>query len=102
MRLSSAGLKLKAKKCHIFAEQVEFLGHIISPKGIETDPKKIATVKEWREPSNVSEVRSFVGICSYYRRYIRNFAAIVKPLNKLTEKEHKLLGQKNVRKRLMH
>ncbi len=66
-----------------------FWGISISPKGIETDPKKIATVKEWREPSNVSEVRSFVGICSYYRRYIRNFAAIVKPLNKLTEKEHK-------------
>ena len=63
-RLSSAGLKLKAKMCHVFSEQVEFLGHIISQEGIATDPKKIEVVKEWKEPSNVSEVRSFVGLCS--------------------------------------
>ena len=88
LRLSSAGLKLKAKKCHIFAEQVEFLGHIISPEGIATDPKKVEAIKIWREPSNVTEVRSFVGLCSYYRRYIKNFAAIAKPLNKLTEKNN--------------
>ena len=69
-RLSSAGLKLKAKNCHVFSEQVEFHGHIISPEGIATDPKKIEVVKEWKEPSNVSEVRSFVGLCSYYRCYI--------------------------------
>lgn len=48
--------------------------------------KMIQVVKDWQEPSNVRDVRSFVGLCSYYRRYIRNFAAIVKPLNKLTEK----------------
>ena len=90
-RLSSAGLKLKAKKCHIFAEQVEFLGHIISTQGIATDPKKVEIVKEWKEPSNITEVRSFVGLCSYYRRYIKGFASIVKPLNKLTEKKQKFV-----------
>ena len=90
-RLSSAGLKLKAKKCHIFAEQVEFLGHIISTEGIATDPKKVEIVKEWKEPSNITEVRSFVGLCSYYRRYIKGFASIVKPLNKLTEKKQKFV-----------
>lgn len=94
LRLSSAGLKLKAKKCHIFAEQVEFLGHIISPNGIATDPKKIEIIKEWKEPSNVSEVRSFVGLCSYYRRYIKNFASIVKPLNNLTQKNQKFVWTK--------
>ena len=63
-RLSSAGLKRKAKKCHVFSEQVKFLGHIISQEGIATDPKKIEVVKEWKKPSNVGEVRSFVGLCS--------------------------------------
>ena len=56
LRLSLAGLKLKEKKCHIFAEQVQFLGHTISPNGIATDPKKIEIIKEWKELSNVSEV----------------------------------------------
>ena len=55
-KLSSAGYKLKAKKCHVFSEQVEFHGHIISPEGIAIDPKKIEVVKKWKEPSNVSEV----------------------------------------------
>ena len=90
-RLSSAGLKLNAKKCHIFAEQVEFLGHFISTEGIATDPKKVEIVKEWKEPSNITEVRSFVGLCSYYRRYIKGFASIVKPINKLTEKKQKFV-----------
>ena len=93
-RLSSAGLKLKAKKCNVFSEQVEFLGHIISPEGIATDPKKIEVVKEWKEPSTVSEVRSFVGLCSYYRCYIKGFADIVKPHNKLTEEKEKLIWTK--------
>ena len=84
-------MKLKGKKCHIFAEQVEFLGHIISTEGIATDQKKIEIVKEWKEPSNITEVRSFVGLCSYYRRYIKGFASIVKPLNKLTKKKQKYI-----------
>ena len=92
-RLSSTALKLKAEKCHIFAERVEFLGHIISPEGIATDPK-ILVVKDGKELINVSEVRSFVGFCSYYRRYIKGFANIVKPLNKLTEKKQKFIWTK--------
>ena len=94
LKLSSAGLKLKANKCHIFAEQVEFLGHIISPQEIATDPKKLEVIRDWKEPSNVSEVRSFVGVCSYYRRYIKNFAGIVKPFNKLTKKKQKFVWTK--------
>ena len=85
-RLSSAGLKLKAKKCHLLSEKVDFLGHVVSSGGIAIDPKKTDTMKNWEEPSNASGIRSFLGHCSYYRRYIKDFAAIAKSLNKLTEK----------------
>ncbi|KAK3106230.1 hypothetical protein FSP39_015710 [Pinctada imbricata] len=82
-RLISAGLKLKAKKCTLFAEKVDYLGHVVSKEGISTDPNKIATVEKWLEPTNAKEVRSFLGFCSYYRRFIKSFASIAKPLHKL-------------------
>ena len=85
-RLRIAGLKLKAKKCRLFSKSVSFLGHIISDKGIETDPEKVRAVKEWPVPVNVTEVRSFLGLCSYYRRFIPKFADKAKPLHRLTEK----------------
>ena len=85
-RLMNAGLKLKAKKCCLCAKEVLFLGHVISETGIATDPEKINVVKNWPTPSNVSELRSFLGLCGYYRRYIKNFASIAKCLHSLTEK----------------
>ena len=85
-RLKSAGLKLSPKKCHLFRKEVEYLGHVISSKGVQTDPRKISAVQEWPTPTSVTEVRSFVGMASYYRRYVRGFAAIAKPLHQLTEK----------------
>lgn len=88
-RLLRAGLKLKARKCNLFATKVSYLGHIISQEGIATDPEKIKAVAEWPVPSSVSEVRSFLGLCSYYRRFIRDFASEAKPLDRLTEKGRK-------------
>ena len=85
-RLREAGLKLKPKKCFLFAKEVSFLGHVISEDGIATDPAKIENVKNWPVPTNVTELRSFLGLCSYYRRYILNFSAVAKCLHKLTEK----------------
>jgi hypothetical protein len=59
-RLSSAGLKLKPRKCELFAREVEYLGHVVSEKGISTDPKRIEAVKTWPEPTTVTEHRSFI------------------------------------------
>ena len=86
-RLLSAGLKLKPKKCTLFARKVEYLGHVVSENGISTDPRKVGVVKTWPEPANITELRSFLGFCSYYRRYIEHFAEIAKPLHKLTQKD---------------
>ena len=85
-RLRSAGLRLKPKKCRLFSPQAEYLGHIISARGIATDPEKVKAVKEWPTPTTVTDVRSFVGFCNYYRQYIPQFAALAEPLIELTRK----------------
>jgi hypothetical protein len=85
-RLRAANLKLKPSKCFLFRERVAYLGHIVSAKGVAPDPQKIQKVTEWPAPQNVSEVRQFVGLASYYRRFVKDFATVAKPLHKLTKK----------------
>ena len=91
-RFRSSNLKLKAKKCLFFQREVTYLGHKVSDKGIETDPSKLSAVKDWPQPKTVGEVSSFVGFCSYYRKFIQDFAKIANPLHKLTEKKQKVFN----------
>lgn len=86
-RLMAAGLKLKPSKCKFYQKKVEFLGHVVSKDGIATNPEKISAVVSWPAPTSVTEVRSFLGLCSYYRKFIRNFARVSAPLTNLTKKD---------------
>ena len=85
-KLRQANLKVKPSKCNLFATQVKYLGHIISEHGVEADPEKVDCVRQWPVPKNQTEVRSFVGLASYYRRFMKGFADIARPLHQLTEK----------------
>ena len=85
-RLQVAGLKLKPTKCSFFCKSVKFLGHVVSEQGVHMDPEKTQHVQDWLTPKSAKEVRSFLGLCSYYRRFIAGFAKMARPLHKLTEK----------------
>ena len=86
-RLQSAGMVLADKKCHFLEREVKFLGHLISGEGLRMDPEKQKCVKEWPEPSNIRELRGFLGFATYYRRFIRGYSDLVEPLNRLLRKE---------------
>ncbi|XP_041462201.1 uncharacterized protein LOC121413446 [Lytechinus variegatus] len=85
-RLRAAGLKLRPDKCNFFKEKVTFLGHVISPTGVLPDPANIDKVRSWPTPKNVTELRAFLGLCSYYRRFVKSFAHIAQPLYNLIQK----------------
>jgi len=85
-RLRAADLKLKPTKCVLFAQQVKFLGSIVSSNGIAPDPEKVEAVATWPTPQNLTEVRAFVALAAYYHRHIRGFAEIARPLHELTRK----------------
>ena len=85
-RLRSAGLKLSPKKCSLFCKEVRFLGHIISSNGLAMDPEKVRVVRDWPQPSNITEVHQFIGLCSYYCRFNDNFANVAYPLHQCTQK----------------
>jgi len=80
---------LKPSKCSFCRESVSYLGHIVSREGITTDPEKTAKVTSWPAPKSVQEVQQFLGLSSYYRRFVWNFSEIAKPLHRLTERGRK-------------
>lgn len=84
-RLEECGLKISIDKCQFCQPQVKFLGHIVSAEGVATDPEKVSAVTHWKKPADLKSLRSFLGFCGYYRRFIENYSSIVRPLTDLTK-----------------
>ena len=84
-RVLRSGLKLTVKKCSLFRKSVEYLGHIISSEGVTTDPRKIEDIRYMSTPVNVGDLRSFIEICSYYRKFVKDLTKVAKPLHRFTE-----------------
>lgn len=85
-RFRSAGLKLKGSKCHFACSEVSYLGHVVCRQGLRPDERNLEKVRSWPTPRTVTEVRAFVGLCSYYRKFVKNFAVVAAPLHALTQK----------------
>jgi hypothetical protein len=90
-RIRDAGLKLKPEKCQLLETEVIFLGHVVSGNGVSPDPTNIAKIVQWQRPQNAKEVKQFVATGSYYRRFVKDYAKIVRPLTDLTKKESKFV-----------
>ena len=88
-RFRRANLQLKPKKCQWFQTQVTYLGHVVNREGVQTDPSTVERVKAWPTPRNAREVRGFLGLAGYYRRFVSNFAHLATPLHRLTSKKMK-------------
>ena len=88
-RLKDANLKINPLECEFLRQHLPFLGHIVSRDGIQADPAKTSALRQYPVPKPVTDVKSFSVFCSYYRRYVRDFAAIARPLHRLTEKNER-------------
>ena len=84
-RIKQAALKLKPEKCNLFQTRVTFLGHVVSDKGVSPDPNNVAKIVQWPTPQNAKQVKQFVATGSYYRRFVKDFAKIARPLTELTK-----------------
>ncbi|GJZ14167.1 putative reverse transcriptase domain-containing protein [Tanacetum coccineum] len=95
--LQKEKLYAKFSKCEFWLQEVQFLGHVVNRDGIHMDPSKVESVKNWKTPESSTEIRSFLGLAGYYRRFIENFSKIAKPLTLLTQKNKEYVwGDKQV------
>lgn len=85
-KLQENGLKAEPRKCHLFRTEITFLGHVLSPDGVSTDPEKTRVLSEWPVPKTQHQLRSYLGFCSYYRRFVKGFAAIASTLYNIITK----------------
>jgi hypothetical protein len=90
-RLKAHQLYAKLNKCEFWLEKIAFLRHILTAKGIKVDPSKVEEVFKWKQPSNVSETQSFLGMAGYYRRFIKGFSSIERPMTELLKKDNKFI-----------
>ena len=86
-RLREAGLKLKPSKCDLLKTKVQYLGYVVSADGIKIDPRKTQAVRDFPVPKNVRSLREFLGLTSYYRRFIDGYSRMAKPLYQLTKND---------------
>jgi hypothetical protein len=84
-------LYAKRSKCEFWLKEVSFLGHVVSNGGISVDPGKVRDVLNWKPPTDVGEIRSFLGLARYYRRFIEGFSKLAKPMTALLEKNTKFV-----------
>ncbi|GJX64777.1 putative reverse transcriptase domain-containing protein [Tanacetum coccineum] len=89
--LKKEELYAKFSKCEFWIPKVQFLGHVINSEGIHVDPAKIESIKDWVSPKSPTEIRQFLGLAGYYRRFIEGFSKIAKPMTKLTQKKVKFV-----------
>nr|ABA98111.1 retrotransposon protein, putative, Ty3-gypsy subclass [Oryza sativa Japonica Group] len=93
VKLRKHKLYAKFSKCEFWLKEVAFLGHVISAGGVAVDPAKVEAVTEWKAPKSVTEIRSFLGLAGYYRRFIEGFSKIARPMTQLLKKEKKFVWQ---------
>ncbi len=84
-RMKECGLKVSIDKCQFCQPKVRYVGHIVSVAGVSPDPEKIEAVTRWKMPTNLKSLRFFLGFCGFYRRFIKYYSAIVRPLTELTK-----------------
>ncbi len=84
--LCKAGLYANLKKCKFHMDTVEYLGFILSPKGLQMDPTKVSTIQDWPEPWKVRDVQAFLGFANFYQRFIHDYLEMTHPLNHLCKK----------------
>ena len=86
-KLREHKLYAKFSKCEFWLDTVAFLGHMVSKEGIQVDPAKVEAIKNWKQPETVTEIRSFLGLAGYYRRFIKRFSTLASPMTRLLKKD---------------
>lgn len=86
-KLQEHQLKVKLSKCSFGTPSVEYLGHIISAKGVSVDPSKVRAIQQWEKPKTLKGLREFLGLAGYYRKFVRNFSSIAKPLTNMLKND---------------